>query len=169
MAAGANSWLPVSTNTRPSPVATALRLANDGTNAHPSATSATPPRGANGCACSMGISPSQRRSATSRTSSATLVAGGGHLVEHQGPRHVDSEEHDEGEEDGLDPDRCADVGGHVRRGGNEQDEEVEHDRHRRLDLPQPSARSRDRGELEVAEDQRPAGRRYPERHPPHGG
>src|SRR5437763_9219854 len=162
MAAGANSWLPVSTSTRPSPVATALTLANEGTNAHPSATSATPPGGANGCACSIGILPRQRRSATSRTSSATLVADGGHLVEHEGPCHVDPEEDDEREEDGFDPERCADFLGHARCRGDEHDEDVEHDRHRRLDLPEASARRRDRRELEIAEDQRAAGRRHPE-------
>src|SRR4051794_29877021 len=133
----ANSWLPVSTSTRPSAVATALTLAKDGTKAQPSETSATPPRGAKGCACSMGMSPRHRRSATSRTSSATLVGRARHLVEHQGPSHVDPEEDDQRQEHGLDPEGGADVAGDARGGGDENHEHVEDDRHRRLELPEP--------------------------------
>src|SRR5438067_3922973 len=154
-AADANSWLPVSTRTRPSPVATALTLANDGTKAQPSATWVTSPRGANGCASSMAISPLHNRSATSRTSSGTFVVravDGVDLVEHQGPRHVDPEEDDEREEDGLDPERSAYLFRQPGGEGHDHDDQVEDDRRRRLELPQPAARRRDRRELEVAED-----------------
>src|SRR6266568_685062 len=172
MAAVANSWLPVSTSTRPSSVATALTLANDGTKAQPSATWATSPRGANGCASSMAISPRHNRSATSRTSSAMRVAGWLDLdlvdfVEHQGPRHVDPEEHDQRKQYRLDPDGRAEVLGRAGGQGDEDDERVQDDGHRRLELPQSPSRRRDRRELDVAQDDGARRPRQRERDAPH--
>src|SRR5947209_15294786 len=89
----------------------------------------------------MAISPRHKRSATSRTSSGTVVVGCGgrlDLVEHQGPRHVDPEEHDEREEDGFDTDGRPEIPGPAWRDGHDHDEDVENDRCRRLEPPQPA-------------------------------
>src|SRR3954471_6420897 len=132
----ANNWLPVSTSTRPSSVETALTLAKEGTKAQPSATSATEPRGANGCACSIGISPRHSRSATSSTSSSGMfLSCCRHLIEHEGPRHVDAEKDDQRQQHSLDSYRCADVHRHLRGAAHEDEEDEEEDRRRRPPPP----------------------------------
>src|SRR5947209_6246297 len=171
-AARANSWLPVSTRTSPSPVEMALTLANDGTNAFPSPTSATPPRGAKGWACSRTISPRHRRSATSRTSRSSGMFRSRrrhrYVVEHQRPRHVDAQEHDQGEKDGLDAQRRAEVLRYAGGEGDDHYEHVEDDRRQRLDLPQRARRCGNWRELQVGEDDGARRCRQGERNPPHG-